>query len=147
MAYSPSGPFGYKPTRDPNLGIGMARSEAYERANYLSRMDQYFEGLKETRRQFDISHELERDRFGWEQERFGKEHRLAEQYFLRRPARESQPPRNSGAFRFEVQRRRAAYLAEANWRSQQVLAFKQGIVAGLWTSRRGLRSRPPGAEA
>jgi len=47
------------------LNVAQAQTEATKRASYLSSMDQFYEGLEETQRQFDIQQALSERQFEW----------------------------------------------------------------------------------
>lgn len=65
------------------LDVERARSEGASRANYLSEMDQFYEGLQESARQFDITQSLAERQFDWssgfEERRLASETKIAEE--------------------------------------------------------------------
>ena len=65
------------------LDVERAKAEGASRANYLSEMDQFYEGLEESARQFDITQALAERQFSWqsgfEEKRLGQERELTEQ--------------------------------------------------------------------
>jgi len=65
------------------LNTEQARAEGEKRAAYLSSMDQFYEGLEETQRQFDIQQALASRQFEWmsgfEEKKLTEETRLADE--------------------------------------------------------------------
>jgi len=65
------------------LDVERARSEGASRANYLSEMDQFYEGLQESARQFDVTQSLAERQFDWssgfEDRRLASETKIAEE--------------------------------------------------------------------
>jgi len=77
------------------LDVERAKAEGASRANYLSEMDKFYEGLEESARQFDITQALAERQFSWqsgfEEKRLGQEKELTEEKMaIERTVAESQ---------------------------------------------------------